>query len=284
MPTERTTPTTISTKTASLIALDLNGDGKTDFIQIPVNTIPVVSSYISNGDGTFKAASFNPNCNSCTAARMVVADVNGDGKSDVIYALVPSDPVNSTVTLNTLISNGDGTFRSVGFNCPNCIYNSGEQNIGPQLQAVDLNGDGKTDLMFVPGYDPTPAGSNDGKPFAVMSLEHASSGPNDPWKYKVGTTSVLERCQGTTSSPARDRMDQRAVRGRRVARIADPDLGNARVEALQERIEDRPRNEQARPREAHLAGVVVLVRGGGRGGVEVGVVEHDERRLAAQLE
>ena len=69
-----------------------------------------------------------------------------------------------------------------------------------------------------------------------------------------------------------------------LARIADDDLGDARPQALEERLEHRLLDQQARPGEAHLPGVVVLVGGGRGGGVEVGVGEDEERRLAAELE
>src|SRR5262249_32811737 len=97
-----------------------------------------------NGNGTFSVGSLNL-CSTCVVARLVVADVNGDGKSDLIYALVPD--LNGHVTLSTLISNGNGTFQSVTFDCPSCPYNSNGGTKGPQLQAIDLNGDGKTDLV-----------------------------------------------------------------------------------------------------------------------------------------
>ena len=55
------------------------------------------------------------------------------------------------------------------------------------------------------------------------------------------------------------------------------------VEALEERVAHALLHEQARAGQAHLAGVVVLAGRLGRGGVEVGVLEHDQRALATQL-
>ena len=79
-------------------------------------------------------------------------------------------------------------------------------------------------------------------------------------------------------------MDERAVRRVGLARVADLDALDVVVEALRNVVDDRALDEQARPGQANLARVVVLVGGGGRRGVEVGVLEHDERRLAAELE
>jgi virulence plasmid B protein len=75
-----------SPKPAPLYPLDINGDGKTDFIQQPVNSStknPVpngLTIYISNGDGTFSVSSVDmTSCVYCLFP--VIADLNGDGKS-----------------------------------------------------------------------------------------------------------------------------------------------------------------------------------------------------------
>ena len=65
--------------------------------------------------------------------------------------------------------------------------------------------------------------------------------------------------------------------------IAQHVLVGEPVEALQERVGDRLLDQQPRARQAHLAGVVVLARRLARRGVQVGVGEHDQRALAAQL-
>ncbi len=67
------------------------------------------------------------------------------------------------------------------------------------------------------------------------------------------------------------------------ARVAEHVGVGVAIEALEEVVADRLLDEQPRAREAHLAGVVVLAgRLRGRG-LEVGVGEHDQRPLAAQL-
>ena len=96
---------------------------------------------------------------------------------------------------------------------------------------------------------------------------------------------VCERALDVAGDPLeRDRVDQRAVRRVGVARVADLDLGCPCFEPLQELVEDRGLDEEARAGQAHLARVVVLVGRGRRRRVEVRVLEHDERRLAAELE
>jgi hypothetical protein len=117
-----------------------------------------VGSFIGKGDGTFSA-----NVGSQVAAgdwsgySAFVADVNGDGKSDVVL-------VNATVGglyVDILIGNGDGTFRLVGGNASNGSGLINNSNWGGGLynpatgtgtySAIlgDANGDGKADLTLV---------------------------------------------------------------------------------------------------------------------------------------
>jgi len=108
---------------------DFNGDGKLD-VAVPGrgHTVPgpgPVAVFLGNGDGTFQSeVDYQAPWFGVFAA---VADVNGDGKLDI---------VNNGVSV--LLGNGDGTF-AVGssFNLNNSAAN---------VQIGDLNGDGKLDL------------------------------------------------------------------------------------------------------------------------------------------
>ncbi len=87
----------------------------------------------------------------------------------------------------------------------------------------------------------------------------------------------------TRSSAAR--VDQRADLGRRVARIADLQRSRARGELCGELVGDATVDDDALGRHADLALVHERAEvGGRRRGVEVGVLQHHERRLAAELE
>src|SRR6266699_2151245 len=93
----------------------------------PSNTVLVL---LGNGDGTFRPA---PNLTVGNGpAGVAVADLNGDGKPDLVVANFDDN------TLSVLLGNGDGTFQAA----QNYLVDS-----APVFVAVgDLNGDGKPDL------------------------------------------------------------------------------------------------------------------------------------------
>jgi hypothetical protein len=126
----------------SVAVVDVNGDGDPDLIIANVcsrtscSTHGVVSVLLNNGDGTFQTA-MAYDSGGFDAFSVAVADVNGDGKSDIAVVNVRSDNV------GMLIGNGDGTFQ------PAVTYaRHGILGDGPESVAIaDLNGDGKPDLM-----------------------------------------------------------------------------------------------------------------------------------------
>src|ERR1700690_4420878 len=136
---------------ANTVALaDVNGDGKPDLLVLnqcaSANFCDQVSGslgvLLGNGDGTFQAAQVF-DAGGETSVGMSVADVNGDGKLDVLVAsrapaLSDDSYVNGAV--GVLLGNGDGTFRTAH------IYNS--MGWAAQTVAVaDVNGDGKPDVL-----------------------------------------------------------------------------------------------------------------------------------------
>lgn len=122
--------------TTQAVAGDFNGEGILDLAFTNYDQSDPVSSSVciqlGKGDGSFQS----PTCYDGKGdlfLGVVAADLNGDGKLD----LVVSD--GSTNTVNVFQGNGDGTLRpakafATGFN-PGTVV------------AADLNGDGKLDLV-----------------------------------------------------------------------------------------------------------------------------------------
>ena len=164
-----------TTSAVSLVSADFNGDGDADLaVGVEVGT----ALLLGNGDGTFQAAVFPPGLTNFTA--IYTADLNNDGKADLVsndqVALGNGDgtftvsPVLTTVNwiygvadLNgdgipdligdtasdsqyvgqtgVLLGNGDGTFGQL-INVP------ASGALPSTLLLTDMNGDGKTDLVF----------------------------------------------------------------------------------------------------------------------------------------
>jgi hypothetical protein len=126
---------------------DINGDGKPDMVVGNQCTGPdfcgspgVVSVLLGIGDGTFHSALTYPSGGSILNA-VAIADVNGDGKPDVIAANECDALGNCTEgSIDVLLGNGDGTLQSP------ISYGSGAYR--PQeITVADVNGDGRPDLL-----------------------------------------------------------------------------------------------------------------------------------------
>jgi hypothetical protein len=121
---------------------DVNGDGKLDVVVVGdgTNNLPQYSLLLGNGDGTFQAARIMKLTaqNSGAIDQVLLADVNNDGKLDI-------------VTLNGVsLGNGDGTFQQA------TPLFANDQFFGQHFALGDFNNDGKPDLAAISDDAPEP--------------------------------------------------------------------------------------------------------------------------------
>jgi hypothetical protein len=134
---------------SSVAVADINGDGTPDVLAVNECASTdgsgcvgngIVSVLLNNGDGTFQPATpyasggYQP-------LSVVVADVNGDGKPDLLVANSCTDISNcDNGAAGVLLGNGDGTFQ------PAVTYNSGGYQAS-SVASADVNRDGILDLL-----------------------------------------------------------------------------------------------------------------------------------------
>lgn len=179
----------------SPVVADVNGDGKPDLV---ISSGFTVSVLLGNGDGTFQPAVTTatgasgplPGVGSQFPLSVAVADVNGDGKPDL---LVPNRNTTGPNGVLLLLGNGDGTFQAAMF------YDSGGE--WPEAVATaDVTRDGKSDLVVVNETTPNGGGNvgvllnNTGAPTATTVL--VSSLNPAPTGHTVTYTATVESQSG----------------------------------------------------------------------------------------
>ena len=137
----------------SVAIADVDGDGKPDVITQNYDpSASTISVLRGNGDGTLQdAVSYPLNTDPTRAVyadKLTVADVNGDGKPDILVsvailytALYP--PENQRGGVAVFLNHGDGTFADA------VLYDSGGYLGSPDLLAADVNHDGHPDILVL---------------------------------------------------------------------------------------------------------------------------------------
>jgi len=121
---------------------DLTGDGKPEIVSVNLKD-STVTIFVNNGDGTFKTGAYSnvamaPSSGSLPftgSTALTIADMNGDGKADVI---VTND---FTADVTVLLGKGDGTVQ-----VPSEGFATGGYPLTSALVG-DFNGDGLADVV-----------------------------------------------------------------------------------------------------------------------------------------
>lgn len=155
----------------SFALADVNGDARIDLVFLGKDFIarPTPSGFYStgllialgDGSGAFAAPTFVPAPSFAPAgdfdvdlslSNLFAADVNGDGRADLVYGIRTTALHADTLTVGTAVQlgNGDGSFQPPR----TIIFHSGPAstpfNLTSQVQQVnDLNADGRADLVIV---------------------------------------------------------------------------------------------------------------------------------------
>jgi hypothetical protein len=134
----------------SLVVADVNEDGKLDVLVANpggagTGGVGVIGVLLGRGDGTLKAVRTFGAGDGFDASSIAVADVNNDGKEDLVvanYCATELCPGTGTGSVAVLLGNGNGTFQTAQ------TYDSAGYGASG-IAVADVNGDGEEDLVVV---------------------------------------------------------------------------------------------------------------------------------------
>lgn len=157
----------------SIAVADVNGDGIPDLLvanEGPTNRPDggsgSVGVLLGKGNGTFHPAVMYST--GMDTSSLSVADLNGDGKPDVVVTTT------GTPSVNVLLNNGDGTFQAP-------VSYATDGFIPTSVAIADVNEDGKPDLVVANWYSGTLSvllGNGDGTFQAAVTYSSGGASPD----------------------------------------------------------------------------------------------------------
>jgi Bacterial Ig-like domain (group 3)/FG-GAP-like repeat len=166
-----------------VVVADVNGDGELDLI-VANRCIDngclieaVVAVLLGNGNGTFQTA-VTYNSGGLFTSSVAVADVNGDGKPDLVVGNWCSDP-NCDGSVGILLGNGNGTFQPVVTYPTGGLY-------AFAVAIADVNADGKPDVLAITDVPACSGGSCSYPPAAAVLLGDGDGTFRAAVTYSVG--------------------------------------------------------------------------------------------------
>jgi hypothetical protein len=142
----------------SIVAGDFNGDGNLDLAYYTFGTFSPTAIFTlhGNGDGTFAKPQLAYNVDSDAFGSMRAADLNGDGKTDLLISLFPREANSANVpgalprVATLLAKHAGGFYWASALSSP--IYPTPGYIFPLNILVSDLNGDGKPDLVAFEDY------------------------------------------------------------------------------------------------------------------------------------
>jgi hypothetical protein len=141
---------------AQYATANFTSSGRPDLVMLANGTSGTAVSVLeSNGDRTFKQPPIqtqlsNPSAPQFASA-LAGADMNGDGKADLVFAWV-TDSFGTNPHISVALGNGDGTFQAQqDYVLPAAVLGSKAGFGSNGLVLADLRGTGKPDAVFLTG-------------------------------------------------------------------------------------------------------------------------------------